>query len=134
VRSRVADEIARNRKRYEDDIAVLMMEGFPASRGDPFEAYVRMLRRPGFLGDAVCIAATSRLYGYPVRVFLYDRTKQDALSSILFENYEGKPKGGEKRIGWIQSDVSEAANHYISADVPEDEAKEDWSKEFKSKL
>lgn len=116
VRAQVADEIAGDRKRYEDDVAILVMEGFPRIRGDPFDAYVAMLRRQGFIGDAVAISAFSRTFKYPVRVFLYDRNKPDGLSSILFETYEGQAAGPEKRIGWIQSGFSEAANHFISVD------------------
>lgn len=131
VRQRVADEIASNRKTYEDDVAIMMMEGFPRVKGDPFDAYVSMLKRQGFLGDAVSIAAFSRKFGFPVRVFLHDASKDNGLAEILFENYEGKPAGGEKKIGWIQSGFSEAANHYISVLGPDEQ---DWSSEFKAKL
>lgn len=123
VREKVADEIASNRAIYEADIEVLIMEGLDygrKSKGDPFEKYVALLRRPGFLGDAVSIAAFSRTFGAPVRVFVSDPSKKEGFSSILFENYERKQMG-EKRIAWLQalpgSGMSfEGLNHYVSVE------------------
>ncbi|KAI9010609.1 hypothetical protein DFJ74DRAFT_685044 [Hyaloraphidium curvatum] len=136
VRQKVADEIEGDRKRYEDDVAVIMSEGIERSRtrsgsrspgGDEFADYVSLLRRPGFLGDAVAIAAASRAYRCPFRVFVRDPGREDGVGSILFENHEAGPgAGAEKRIAWLQFAEglgAEGLNHYMSVDGPEEAAR-----------
>ncbi|KAJ3043674.1 hypothetical protein HDV00_004447 [Rhizophlyctis rosea] len=130
MRSKIADEIERNRDKYEAEVVVSEMEkvdrldldveeGGDGGGMDMFEKYLERIRTDGKVGDAICIAAYATIFKSDVIVHIVD-DRTGELGSFPIEYGGEDHKGLETHIGWYRSDCGiETANHYISVFTPQ---------------
>ena len=120
----IVDEVVARRELYDGDVVV--SESKSGSNGDEwdedegslFQAYVKRMRCNGQIGDAVCIAAFSRLFQTDVVVYAFDDTT-GSLTQVRIENTGKEDERGLTRLGWYPSRVGvDALNHYISVHAP----------------